>query len=331
MPCNKNFKMSHSKNCKVSLSFAGSLRSIRSSLTPRTGAWNCWHAAPYFEHDSKTAPGRRRPREDGPGRRRRYRYIGLLLALGRRRTNNKDRTQVAQPRAPFCGGLKAPHEKQAIPQIAKTMEPSAPPSDSGVVGPEDPLAFLWRQAREIFLNSLGARQADKEKIRDHTTLDELMKSLRLAHAKAATSYGPKFVGKPIEFKLGRVLQRLDYLLRIGDEAMRFAPESASYVWSAFRLIFAGFVKDFETCQFLADTIDTVSNIIFVCGIYARRQLKKLSAFTKQTKMLGDEILKRIPALLGLVLSFAYEARKLMLDQPPISKSRLHLGRPSMAW
>ncbi|RYP70657.1 hypothetical protein DL769_004903 [Monosporascus sp. CRB-8-3] len=189
------------------------------------------------------------------------------------------------------------------------------------VDSENVLEVLWNQAREIFLRSLTSRDAKKEELRDDTaTLENTIKSLRQAQDKAATAYGAKFVGKPIEFKLGRVLQRLEVLVQMGDQAMRFAPETASYVWSAFRMLFAGFLKDFETCQLLADQIDTMSDIVFICEVYAKRQVKRVAAMTNQVEILADKILQKIPELLSLVLKFAYHARKLVLDHTRLGRT-----------
>ncbi|RYP25263.1 hypothetical protein DL765_000144 [Monosporascus sp. GIB2] len=189
------------------------------------------------------------------------------------------------------------------------------------VDSENVLEFLWGQAREIFLRSLSSRDAKKEELRDDTaTLENTIKSLRQAQDKAAVAYGAKFVGKPIEFKLGRVLQRLEVLVQMGDQAMQFAPETASYVWSAFRILFAGFLKDFETCQLLADQIDTMSDIVFICEVYAKRQVKRVAAMANQVEMLADKILQKIPELLSLVLLFAYHARKLVLDHTRLGRT-----------
>ncbi|RYP08536.1 hypothetical protein DL764_001867 [Monosporascus ibericus] len=189
------------------------------------------------------------------------------------------------------------------------------------VDSENVLEVLWNQAREIFLRSLKSRDAKKEEPRDDTaTLENTIKSLRQAQDKAAVAYGAKFVGKPIEFKLGRVLQRLEVLVQMGDQAMQFAPETASYVWSAFRILFAGFLKDFETCQLLADQIDAMSDIVFICDVYAKRQVKRVAAITNQVEIIADKILQKIPELLSLVLMFAYHARKLVLDHTRLGRT-----------
>ncbi|RYP47735.1 hypothetical protein DL768_006271 [Monosporascus sp. mg162] len=189
------------------------------------------------------------------------------------------------------------------------------------VDSENVLQVLWNQAREIFLTSLTSRDAKKEELRDDTaTLENTIKSLRQAQDKAAVAYGAKFVGKPIEFKLGRVLQRLEVLVQMGDRAMQFAPETVSYVWSAFRILFAGFLKDFETCQLLADQIDTMSDIVFICEVYAKRQVKRVAVLTNQVEILADKILQKIPELLSLVLMFAYHARKLVLDHTRLGRT-----------
>lgn len=181
------------------------------------------------------------------------------------------------------------------------------------------LSKLWHEARVLFETSLSARESRKEALRDEATLEDTIKSLKQAQDKASTAYGAKFAGALIEFKLGRVLQRLEYLVKIGDEAMCYSPETVSYTWSAFHMIFAGLLKDFETCRSLVNSVDTISDVIFVCEIYVKRQMQKLPVSTEEVQLLTDKVLDKIPMLLSLVLKFAYEMRKLVLDHSSFSK------------
>ncbi|KAI1327747.1 hypothetical protein F5Y16DRAFT_184853 [Xylariaceae sp. FL0255] len=97
------------------------------------------------------------------------------------------------------------------------------------------MEFLWREARAQFLSQLSIRQQHKEILRDSTTtLENTITSLKTAHERAESAFGDKFKGTPIEFNLSRALKRLDLVAKLGDAAMEFAPETASYVWAAFQ-------------------------------------------------------------------------------------------------
>jgi len=177
------------------------------------------------------------------------------------------------------------------------------------------MEFLWQEARVQFLGQLsGRQQAQEEARREHTTLEDTVKSLSQAKDKADQAYGTKFHGKPVEVKLSRVLHRLDIILSIGDDAMKFAPAGASYVWATFRLVASGIAQDFETCQFLVDAVDQISEILLLCEVYAKRQLRQLRNLTHDSQLLADKTLEKIPPLLALVLRFSHVTRRLALDK-----------------
>jgi hypothetical protein len=91
----------------------------------------------------------------------------------------------------------------------------------------------------------------------------------------------------------------------------------------------GFLKDFDTCQFMTDAVDQISDIIFICEIYGKRQVKQLPGFS-QAKLLGDKILEKIPPLFAIVLQFSYETRKLVLGHGKIGTCFLPSCDPLIA-
>lgn len=183
------------------------------------------------------------------------------------------------------------------------------------------LDFLWREARAQFLDQLPSRHRQHEEaLVEDTTLDDTVKTLSAAKTKAENAYGTKFKGKPVEIKLNRVLHRLEFILRFGDAAVKFAPESASCVWAAFRLLASAVSQDFDSCQFLIDAIDQISDIILVCEVYAKRQLYNLTNLTDDSCLMADKVLEKIPPLLALVLKFAYETRRLVVDKGRFSRA-----------
>jgi hypothetical protein len=196
----------------------------------------------------------------------------------------------------------------------ETGAESLPPQQRGI-------DFLWGEARIQFLDQLpaGQRQHEETLIYD-TTLDDTVKTLSTAKIKAENAYGTKFKGKPVEIKLNRVMHRLEFILRFGDAAMKFAPESASCVWAAFRLLASAVSQDFDSCQFLVDAIDQMSDILFVCEVYAKRQLPHITNSRDDSCLMADKVLEKIPPLLALVLRFAYETRELFVNKGRFSRA-----------
>lgn len=124
--------------------------------------------------------------------------------------------------------------KLGLPLLGAEPDPSLPTS------PHFGVEFLWTNAREQFLDQLSTRERQKEEAHvDRATLKDTVAISSVSKAKAEKAYGPKFKGKLVEIKLSRIMQRLEIILRLGDVATKFATESASYVWAAFRLVASG--------------------------------------------------------------------------------------------
>ena len=98
--------------------------------------------------------------------------------------------------------------------------------------------LLWKEARDIFYKDLG--QAKRAKIDDTTRLEDTIISLKLAQNKASNEYGTHTLrvgSKDINIQVGRMMNRLELMLQVGDAAIKFGPETVSLVWSAFRMVF----------------------------------------------------------------------------------------------
>jgi hypothetical protein len=80
------------------------------------------------------------------------------------------------------------------------------------------------------------------------------------------------------------------------------------------VVASGITQDFDTCQFLVDAIDQISEILILCEVYAKRQLRQLGQLIHESELLGDKVLEKIPPLLALVLRFSHVTRRLAFDK-----------------
>ena len=99
---------------------------------------------------------------------------------------------------------------------------------------------LWERGLGIFYDDMDF---SKEKITDHTTLEDTKRTLEIVQTDASKQYGShefKVGQKHIKIRLSRIMKRLDLLSNLGDAAMKAAPETVSVVWSAFRMLFKVF-------------------------------------------------------------------------------------------
>jgi hypothetical protein len=178
---------------------------------------------------------------------------------------------------------------------------------------------LWEEAQRLLREDLGT-----EKITDSTTLQETIRTLRDVQTQSSKQYSS---GDRVNFKLSRILKRLNLLLNFGDAAMKSAPETVSVVWSAFRMLIRvchprlrssrmiarlivsqGITDDAAICEFVTNAVDKISDIMFTCDIYSRRYLKQGTTLPDEIR---DKVLEQIPPLYAVVLKFSYQTRKLV--------------------
>lgn len=184
----------------------------------------------------------------------------------------------------------------------------------------DIVSELWEEAKAIFYDEIGEKKAAQ--VWDSTTLADTIQDLKTSKTRVSKQYSSHTVnigGKSIDFKLGKIVQRLELLMQVGDTAMNSAPESVSLVWAAFRMMFTGFLKDVETCQLLVDAVDQVSDILFVCEIYALRYSRK-GVMVETAGNTAAKVLGQIPAIYATVLKFSYETRRLLAGSNKFTRS-----------
>ncbi|KAK0615489.1 putative ankyrin repeat protein [Lasiodiplodia hormozganensis] len=143
---------------------------------------------------------------------------------------------------------------------------------------------LWEEARKQLRKDLGEGEWKTFTMQSAQggaiTISETMESLKAARDDANTKYATHKVktssGKELfEYNIGRILTRLDMMFQMVDSTMSYAPEMASVVWTAFRMLFNCFLIHKEACEFLSGAVDHISYAIFICEVCAKRYLGKL--------------------------------------------------------
>ncbi|KAF7927080.1 hypothetical protein BELL_0979g00010 [Botrytis elliptica] len=167
---------------------------------------------------------------------------------------------------------------------------------------------LWKTATDLFYNELGASGG---KNKDGTaTIEEAISELKIAQTKLSKEYGDHELFHGVKIKLGSVLKRLELISQVGDAATKFAPETVSLAWAGFRFIFMGFVEDQKACEFLVEAVDSMSNIILICQIYAQRYQLDVPnpTSTRNEDGLQRGIKTAIIELYRIVLTLSHQAK-----------------------
>ncbi|KAB2570628.1 Ankyrin-1 [Lasiodiplodia theobromae] len=173
---------------------------------------------------------------------------------------------------------------------------------------------LWEEAKAQLKNDLGDGEwktfTMQSEHGEAVKIQDIIQSLKATGNQARNKYGTHKVktsgGKELfEYNIGRILTRLEMMFQMVDSTMSFAPQLASVVWTAFRMLFKGFLIQKDTCEFLSSAVDRISYAMFICEVCARRYLDKDSASD-----LAAGVVQRIPGVYAVVLRFSYETNKL---------------------
>ncbi|KAK7609428.1 hypothetical protein JOL62DRAFT_173792 [Phyllosticta paracitricarpa] len=167
---------------------------------------------------------------------------------------------------------------------------------------------LWAQARKLLQEELDEEDWHLFNSRlDPDSPKEVVESLGKQQNQARHEYSDhvlKIKDKKIfDFNVGRIMKRFSILCQMVDSTMTFAPESASIVWTTFRLLTRFLLEDQELCEFLSGALDRISDAIFVGDILAHR-------YFKATSKIGRKIREGIPQLYKTVLKFSVKTKKL---------------------
>lgn len=189
---------------------------------------------------------------------------------------------------------------------------------------------LWEKAKQQLRNDIGEREWKAFTMQSaqggYISIPETIKSLKAAGSQASAKYAKHKVktssGKELfEYNIGRILTRLDMMFQMVDSTMSYAPEMASVVWTAFRMLFNCFLIHKEACEFLSGAVDSISYAIFICEVCAKRYLAKASGGE-----LVAGVVERIPGVYASVLQFSYETKKLVSANPARRLMDLMFGK-----
>ncbi|KAF9641148.1 ankyrin domain protein [Lasiodiplodia theobromae] len=178
---------------------------------------------------------------------------------------------------------------------------------------------LWEEAKAQLKDDLGDGEWKTFTMQfehgEAVKIEDTIQSLKATGNQARNKYRTHKVktsgGKELfEYNIRRILTRLEMMFQMVDSTMSFAPQLASVVWTAFRMLFKCFLIHKDACEFLSSAVDRISYAMFICEVCAKRYLAKDSASD-----LAAGVIQRIPGVYAVVLRFSYETKKLVTAHP----------------
>ena len=162
----------------------------------------------------------------------------------------------------------------------------------------------WRAARARFQNQ---SKHDPERVNDflgqHESPLQAKEFCVAAQGKASKQYAQA---------VGGVLSKIETFMKVGDVAMKGAPESVGLAWMGIRLCMHSVQDDFATFNLFSGAASDIIGILLSCRAYGKMYGgdggQKGSADFKE---LHEKVVDYIPKIYSDVLEFSYQMRKHM--------------------
>ena len=163
----------------------------------------------------------------------------------------------------------------------------------------------WRAARDVFQNKRGHK--DKKAMADFLTQQESPQQAKTscieASNRASKQYAPG---------VGGVLSKIEAFMKVGDVAMKTAPESVGLAWMGIRLCMHSVEDDFATFNLFCGAASDIIGILISCRVYGKMYggdggQKGLQDFQE----LHQKVVDYIPGIYTEILEFSYQMSKQM--------------------
>ncbi|KAI9796865.1 MAG: hypothetical protein M1833_005914 [Piccolia ochrophora] len=161
-------------------------------------------------------------------------------------------------------------------------------------------ATNWGAAREEFQKNHKDKKKMEQFLRSQVSIDEAKASCVEAQTKAEQKYSKA---------LGGILSKMETFLRVGDLAVKSAPESVGLAWSGIRLCLHAVEEDFTTFNLYSAASADIIGILISCRVYGKMYGSHEGPADFQE--LHEKVVGFIPSIYANILEFSYMMMKHM--------------------
>lgn len=168
----------------------------------------------------------------------------------------------------------------------------------------------WNQARESFQTKHKDRKGLAEFLKNQKTVDQ---------AKARCVEAQKKAGQKYSKALGGILTKIETFKKLGDLAMKAAPETVGLAWMGIHLCLHLVGDDFNTFNMFSGAAADIIGILISCRVYGRMYGGHKGP--EDFQELHAKVVGYIPNIYADIIDFSYTMEK-HIDQKGASKSTL---------
>ena len=163
----------------------------------------------------------------------------------------------------------------------------------------------WRVARTAIQNN--PQHKDKKRMAEFLSRQESPQQAKAsclsARNQASKEYAPA---------VGGVLSKIEAFMKVGDIAMKTAPESVGLVWMGIRLCMHSVEDDFATFSLFSGAASDIIGILLSCRVYGKMYGGDGGQKGKQDfKEMHQKVVELIPTIYTKILEFSYQMSKQM--------------------
>lgn len=158
----------------------------------------------------------------------------------------------------------------------------------------------WAAACENFQKGHKDKKAMAEFLAHQTTPQQAKSSCLEAQTRANSQYNPG---------LGGVLSKIETFMKVGDLAMKSAPESVGLAWTGIRLCLHSVEDDFATFNLFSGAAADIIGILISCRVYGKMYGGHKGP--EDFQELHRKVVEYIPGIYTDILNFSYAMNKHM--------------------
>lgn len=156
----------------------------------------------------------------------------------------------------------------------------------------------WNKARATFMGRHKDTDQRRKFLQQQTTGSSVKEACLSLQNEADLKYAKG---------LGGILSKIDALMKVGDLAIKSAPESVGLAWMGIRLCLHSTQDDFATFQLFSQACSDIIGIMISCRVYGKMYGHPEGPSDFQE--LHSKVVDYIPNIYTEILDFSYAVRK----------------------
>ncbi|KAL8731397.1 MAG: hypothetical protein Q9181_004325 [Wetmoreana brouardii] len=173
---------------------------------------------------------------------------------------------------------------------------------------------IWEEAKDQFIQQLLEQNVDEHIIhqflQDKATSENVKASVVALQNDCGKKYGrvdKSGTATPKKW-IARVMDNIERFVKIGDSAMKGAPETANLAWFGVRLVLDAVQKNYKLYDFFGMALDIVTEVMVLIRHYDTLYDHRKSFKTKASDILGG-LFSHTRNVYAAILDFSYSVGK----------------------